>query len=148
MRHRDGSTDGVGPDADLSSALVLHEPGPAAALDASKGGVHLVLELVQAAIGAVDGLAKRSRGGLTTSSILGSQVLPEEAVVQVATAVEVDRRLEGNLGRNVTLGLGLLQLLKGGIVVVDVGLVMALVVELHDLAGDRGFQGSVVVFEG
>jgi hypothetical protein len=66
-------------------------------------------------------------------------------VVQVTTAVEVDRRLQGNLGGDVTLGLSLLELLNGVVVVGDIGVVVVLVVDLHDLAGDGGLKGAIVV---
>lgn len=136
----------VAANANLASLLVLDEPSPSAALDAGQGGVHLVLELAEAAVGVVDGLSQGTRRGLTTTSALGSQVLPEEGVVQVTTTVEVDGGLEGNLGRDVTLGLGILQLLHGVVVVGDVGFVVVVVVQLHDLAGDRGLQGTIVVW--
>jgi hypothetical protein len=41
--------------------------------------------------------------------------------------------------------LGLLELLNSGVVAVDVGVVVVLVVELHDLAGDRRLKGAIVV---
>ena len=138
-------TYGIGADANLASLLVLDEPGPSTALNTSQGGVHLVLELVEAAIGGVDGLSQVAGGGLTTTSVLGSQVLPEQGVVQVTTAVEVDGGLEGDLCRDVTLVLSLLELLNGVVVVGDIGVVVVLVVHLHDLTGDRGLQSAVVV---
>lgn len=66
------NTHGIGADANLASALVLHKPSPATALDTRKGGVHLGLELFQVAIGVVDGLSKGTRRRLTTTSVLGS----------------------------------------------------------------------------
>lgn len=135
----------VGADANLTSLLVLDEPGPATALDTSKSSVHLVLELIEAAVGGVNGLGQGARRGLTTAGVLGSQVLPEEGVVQVATTVEVDSGLEGNLGRDVTLGLGLLELLNGVVVVGDIGVMVVLVVQLHDLAGDGRLESTIVV---
>ena len=138
----------IGADANLTSVLVLDKPSPATSLDTGKSGVHLVLELIQATVGVVDSSSKSTGRRLTTTSALGSQVLPEEGVVQVATAVEVDSRLEGNLGSNIILGLSLLNLLNGSIVVVDVGLVVSLVVDLHDLAGDRGLKGAIVILDG
>lgn len=137
---------GVGLDANVTGLLVLDEPGPAATLDSSKSSVHLVLELLQAAEGVVDGSRQGTGRGLTTASALGSKVLPEEGVVQVTTTVEVDQGLEGNLGRNVVLVLGLLELLNGSVVAVDVGLVVVLVVKLHDLAGDGGLESAIVVY--
>ena len=61
------------------------------------------------------------------------------------TTVEVDERLLCDLSLDVTLVLGLLQLLDGGVVGGDVGVVVLGVVELHDLAADGGLEGAVVV---
>ena len=75
-----------------------------------------------------------------------SQILPEERVVEVATAVEVDqRRLGGGLG-HIAAGLCLGYCLESGIEAVDVGLVVLGVVQLHDLAGDVGFERAIVVW--
>ncbi len=141
----DGVLVGVGADADLAGLLVLDQPGPAAALNTGQRGVELVLELIETTVGGVDGLGEGAGGGLTTAGALGGQVLPEEGVVQVTTAVEVDRRLQSNLGRDVTLGLSLLELLNGVVVVGDIGVVVVLVVDLHDLAGDGGLKSAIVV---
>lgn len=61
------------------------------------------------------------------------------------TAVEVDKRLLCDLGLDITLVLGLLQLLDSGVVGGDVGVVVLGVVELHDLTADGGLEGAVVV---
>jgi hypothetical protein len=61
------------------------------------------------------------------------------------TSVEVDERLLGDLGLDVTLVLGLLELLDGGVVGGDVGVVVLGVVKLHDLAADGGLERAVVV---
>lgn len=135
----------VGADADLASLLVLDEPSPTAALDAGKSGVHLGLELAEATVGGVNGLGEGTGGGLTTTSALGGKVLPEQRVVKVTTAVEVDGGLESDLGGNVALVLGFLELHNGVVVVGDVGVVVVLVVNLHDLTGDGGLQSTVVV---
>ena len=60
-------------------------------------------------------------------------------MVDMPTAVEVDQWLQGDLGSDILLLLGGLELLGCGVEAVDVGLMVVLVVELHDLAGDRGF---------
>ena len=60
------------------------------------------------------------------------------------TAVEVDERLLCDLSLDITLVLGLLQLLNGGVVGGDVGVVVLRVVKLHDLAADGGLEGAVV----
>lgn len=61
------------------------------------------------------------------------------------TTVEVDERLLCDLSLDVTLMLGLLQLLDGGVVGGDIGVVVLGVVELHDLAADGGLESAVVV---
>ena len=137
----------ISSDANLAGVLVLHEPSPATALNASKGSVHLGLEVTKATVGGVNGLGKGTRGQLTTTGALGSKVLPEEGVVKVTTAVEVDGGLKGDLGSNVALVLGFLELLNRVVVVGHVGVVVVLVVDLHDLAGDGGLQSTVVILQ-
>ena len=61
------------------------------------------------------------------------------------TTVEVDERLLCDLSLDVALVLGLLQLLDGGVVRGDVGVVVLGVVELHDLAADGGLESAVVI---
>lgn len=139
------TTYGVSADADLAGLLVLDEPSPATALDASQSSVHLGLELAEATVGGVNGLCQSTRRGLTTASTLGGKVLPEESVVKVATTVEVDSGLEGDLSSDVSLGLGFLQLLKGVVVAGHICVVVVLVVKLHDLAGNGGLKGAIVV---
>lgn len=135
----------VSADSDLSGLLVLHEPSPATALNASQSSVHLGLELADATVGGVNGLGKSTRRGLTTAGTLGGKVLPEESVVEVATAVEVDSGLESDLSSDIALSLGLLQLLKGVVVAGHIGVVVVLVVNLHDLAGNGGLKSAIVV---
>lgn len=144
-KKKSGCTYSVGLDANLASGLVLDKPGPAASLDTSQSSVELLLEGVEAAVGLVDGLAQLARRRLTTAGALGGQVLPEEAVIEVTTTVEVDQGLQGDLSSNVTLVLGLLELLDGGVVAVDIVVVVRLVVQLHDLTGDGRLQSTVVI---
>lgn len=70
-------------------------------------------------------------------------------MVDVAPAVEVDERLQGDPvgdgGRGGDL-LGGEEFFGGGVEGGDVGVVMFGVVEFHDLAGDGGFEGGVVVW--
>jgi hypothetical protein len=42
--------------------------------------------------------------------------------------------------------LSLLELLNSGVVAGDIGVVVVLVVQLHDLAVDGGLQGAIVVW--
>lgn len=87
--------------------------------------------------------------GLTTAISAGrGEVLPEERVVDVATAVEVDQgSLSSSLGI-VALGVGILDGLESSVEAVDVGLVVLGVVKLHDLCRDVGLKGAVVVCVG
>lgn len=74
------------------------------------------------------------------------QVLPEQSVVDVSTAVEVEEGSDaGGLGR-VALRLGLGEGLEGAVEAVDVGLVVLGVVQLHDLAGNVRLECAVVVY--
>lgn len=68
-------------------------------------------------------------------------------MIEVAAAVEVDQWLESDGGCDVLLRLCRLLLLECGVVAVDVGLVVVLVVELHDLAGDGGFERAIVIWK-
>lgn len=66
-------------------------------------------------------------------------------MVDVTASVEVDQWLQGNLGLDILLCLCGCELLGRGIEAVDIGLVVVLVVQLHDLTGDRGFERAIVV---
>lgn len=85
--------------------------------------------------------------GLTTAALaVGGEVLPEEGVVDVATAVEVQQRSLSGGGLGVAIGLGVTEGLDGSVEAVDVCLVVLGVVKLHDLAGDGGLERTVVVW--
>ena len=62
--------------------------------------------------------------------------------------MKVNQRLLRNLALNIAFGLYLLHLLHGGVIGVDVGAVMLIVVEFHDLARNRRFEGAVVIYIG
>lgn len=61
--------------------------------------------------------------------------------------MEIDQWLLCNLSCNIALRLNLLHLLLSRIVAVHVGTVVLIVVQLHDLAGDRRFESAIVVYE-
>lgn len=63
------------------------------------------------------------------------------------TSVEVDQGLRSDHGGDVALGGRLGHLLFGGVVRVDVGVVVLGVVELHDLAADGRLERAIVVCE-
>lgn len=75
----------------------------------------------------------------------GGEVLPEEAVVDVAAAVEVEERRDGRCLGVVALALGLGDGVERAVEAVHVGLVVLGVVQLHDLARDVRLEGAVVV---
>ena len=62
------------------------------------------------------------------------------------TSMKVDQRLNGNLRRNIALALRLLQLLHLRVQAVDVRRMVLVVVQLHDLAADRGLERAIVVW--
>jgi hypothetical protein len=161
---------GIGANLNVTGLVVLDEPGPSTALDTGESSVELGLEIGE---GAVRGLNSRLDSGLalhprpdnpefvlyfrithfqlalwltTTTLSLWCQVLPEERVVDVSTTVEVDDWLKGDLGGNVLLSSSFLDLFGGSVEAVHVGLVVVLVVKLHDLARDGRLEGAIVIY--
>lgn len=63
----------------------------------------------------------------------------------MSPSVEVDQWLEANLGLDISLLLGLLELLVGGVEAGNVCSVVLGVVELHNLAGDSWLKSAIVV---
>ena len=66
-------------------------------------------------------------------------------MVHMSASVEVDEGLQCNGSSNVSLGRSGLDLLARSVKAVNVGLVMVLVMKLHDLTGDRGFERTVII---
>lgn len=93
----------------------------------------------------MDRIAKLPTRWLTAAGGLGGQVLPEERVVDVPAAVEVDEGLQSDLRRGILRGGGRGKLLGEVVVGVYVGLVVFAMVELHDLAGDGGLESAIVI---
>ncbi len=81
--------------------------------------------------------------GLATAA--GLHVLPENAVQHVAGDVECKGFLEGCDLRKVALAARLVQLLERLIGAIDIGLVMLVVVQLHDAAGNVRLERTVVI---
>lgn len=109
------------------------EPAPAGALDRASHRVHLLLERVHAPEVRHQRVLERPRRELASTRARGREVLPEERVVDVPTAVKLERRLQPDLvlGRG-RLGVRLLCRVQA----VHVRLVVLLVVKFHDLARD------------
>lgn len=89
---------------------------------------------------------QKSTIGLTAAfSAGGREVLPEKGVVDVSAAVEVKEGGDGGSLGEVSLALGLGNGLECGVEAGHVGLVVLLVVKLHDLARDVGLESSIIV---
>jgi hypothetical protein len=141
----DGVLVGSGDNGQSARVLVLDEPGPAGALDASEGSVGLLLERVEGAKVLLDSIQKLALGLTTTALAIGSKVLPEKRVVNMTTAVEVDQRSLGSSGLVVVLVLSLGEGVGSVVEAGDVGLVVLGVVKLHDLTGDVRLKSAIVV---
>ncbi|KAL3702966.1 hypothetical protein TMatcc_000281 [Talaromyces marneffei ATCC 18224] len=133
-------------DRNITGLLILHQPRPTTALNARQSSIELILKLPKATVRLINRLTKHARGGFTTTGTLRSQIFPEQGMVDVATTVEVDERLKGDLGCDVALGLRFLQFFDVGVVAGYVDVVVALVVDFHDLAGDGWFEGAIVIY--
>jgi len=127
---------------ELPGGRVEGEDRPAGTLDPGGGGGELPLESLEGSEGVRD-----RRGDLTLGSPapVGGEVLPEDRVVDVATEVEgevlliqVDRREVAGLPSGS-------ELVECRVGTVDVGLVVLVVVELHDLRTDVRLERRVVV---
>lgn len=132
-----------GHDIQLPVRSVGHEPSPSTTLDTEQGGLEGLDELLRGPPPRDNGLLERRRGIVERRlrHARRRQVLPEKRVVDVPAAVELDLLLQGDKLRHVVGldGLGLRG--QGGVEVGDVGLVVLLVVQLHDLPGDDRFEG-------
>jgi len=140
----------VGSSGDLKAlgVHVVSEPAPSGTLNTSGSRVEFLLEVIDATKVAVDSIFKGTVFEGTTVSLAlgrgGGEVLPEEGMVNVTTAVELESSLEsdallGSCGFGVC-GFGCVQ-------GVDVSLMVLLVVKLHDLARDEGLESIVAVGE-
>ena len=69
----------------------------------------------------------------------------ERERVSETSAIEFDGALQLDDGRGIGLGEGLVKLLECLVVVGDVGLVVLLMVELHDLFANHWLQSNIVV---
>ena len=124
---------------DAQTLTIFHQPSPSAPLQAEQGLTKRRLEAVERAPDLGDLSDERGRAlRLGFGRACGGQVLPEERVVDVSAAVELDGGLKGDLTGDV--GSGGVRL-EGVVEVGDVGLVVLGVMELHDLGGDAGLEG-------
>ena len=73
--------------------------------------------------------------------------LPEDSVVDVAAAVELDRVGELDALGDIALGRCFLKSFVGDVQVVDVGSVVLGVVKFHDVGGDVGLKSVVFVWK-
>lgn len=126
----------ISPNPNIPRLIILHQPSPPAPLHPRQRRIELPLHRLQTPVRLINRLGQRPRRRRAPALVLRRQVLPEQRVVEVAAAVEVDQRLQGDLGRDVGAGLRGRHLFRRVVEGVDVGVVVVLVVELHDFAGD------------
>lgn len=138
---------GICLDLDAARLCILDQPCPTATLDTRQRRVELLLESIQATVVVVNSLAQSTRRRLAAALVCRCQVLPEQAVVDVASSMEVDQGLQGNLGLDIFLLLGFGDLLAEVVERGHVCVVVVLVVQLHDLARDGGLERAVVVWK-
>jgi hypothetical protein len=129
-------------DVEALAEGVVDEHGPAGALDGVGGGFEVAAEGVEGAEVFVDGGAEFAVGFVAA---VGGEVGPEDGVVDVAAEVEGEVLLQSADGAEVAGFAGFGELFQGGVDAGDVGGVVFVVVEFHDLARDVGLQRCVVV---
>lgn len=119
---------------DAQRVPILDEPAPSGALDAHERAREAGLKGLRASPGGRDGGREGRSAGLHggDGAVGGGEVLPEEAVVDVASAVELD----GGLQRNLVWDRCRRVPLQRRIQVRDVRLVVLAVVQLHNLRRD------------
>ena len=120
-------------DIEAAALGMVAEPAPTTALDTSEGRVELALHLFQAAKVTVNGSAQLTTVELTATLRRRGKVLPEQRVVNVATAVEVEASLKRDGLLHITLRKRLSRLGLEVVETVDVSLVVLGVVHFHDL---------------
>lgn len=121
--------------------LVVAQPAPARTLHGYGERTKLLLELIEALPLRLDGVLQIFAG----RRLVGREILPEDSVIYVATAIESQSRRQLNNFGGVALALGILQLLLGGIQIVDIGLVMLLMMQLHNLTVNNRLQCGIIV---
>lgn len=113
-------------DLEMTVLLVQSEPGPAASLDSDSGGLQLRLQVVHR-IEVFDDSILQSIGW---HWLLRRQIIPENAVIDVATAVETQCPLQGDNLVGVLLADRFIELLLSGVVVSHIRVVMFRMVDL------------------
>ena len=110
-----------------------------------RGGSKLCLKGLKVSPLRVDAVGKLASGGAAAATASRSKVGPENRVVDVAAAIELNRSLEGNLLGDIVARLCGLELLHRRVQVGHVRVVVLAVVDLHDLAADVRLQRRVLV---
>lgn len=106
--------------------LVIAQPSPARSLYGHRSRFHFLLEVVQSLQVAIQQFLQLGR----RIRPIRREILPENGMVDVATAVELEGTTQLNDLGSLILGDGFLQLLLGGVQIRNVGIVVLLVVNL------------------
>jgi len=138
---------GGGDDLKTLGGCVDAEPAPSRALDTSGSRVELFLKVVERAKRTNDSILQGTvveNTAVSTLLLRRSQVLPEQTVIDVTTAVE----LEGSLESDALFGSRSLCVSSfGSVERVDIGLVVLGVVKSHNLLRDVWLKSIVGVRE-
>ena len=136
----------IRPYANLPRLRILNQPSPSTPLNSRQLRIEDLLQFFKPTIRLIHRLFQGTARLTSTSTVLRRQVLPEERVVDVPAAVEIDGWLEGDLGGGIggRIG-GCGELFNCGVVVVYIGLVVLAVVELHYLTGDGRLEAAIIV---
>jgi len=129
---------------ELPRLSVTAEPSPPTTLYASGGRIKLLLERIDRAKVALKRGFQLAVFKLAATLLGGREIPPEEGVVDVASAVELERGLESDpLARRRRLDVCLLCCIEA----IYVGLMMLRMMERHDFGRDVGLQGIVSIGE-
>ncbi len=129
-----------------SSLFVVNEPAPATAHDGSSLLIEVLLEGLEVTESFVNHGMEHA-AWLNVAILDGTERLPEELVVEVATTVEADELLQANLLLQVSLVHGVDLLLHQLIEVVNIGAVVLAVVEVHQVSTHHGLECTKLVRE-
>src|SRR5699024_10687247 len=116
--------------------LVKCEPAPTRALDTGGRGLKCGLELLNATKFTFNSFLQVTVADVTTAFFMRCKVLPEETVVDVTTAIELDLVLELDLLGEIASSRCIGELFLSFVQTFDVGSVVLVVMQRHDLLGD------------
>lgn len=134
---------GTGGNLYFASFTVVAQPAPAGTLNGHCGGGQFLLEILEAAERRVQCI-RQLFGAIGFG---WRQILPENGMIEMTTAIETNTILQCNHFRCVILAERLLQLGFGRIEIGHIGLMMFQVMQFHDFTANDRFEGAVIIAE-